>query len=240
MSILQIDKINTFYGLSHILFDVSLEIKKGEFVCLLGRNGVGKSTTLKSIMGLTPPRSGRINFAGQEITHLKTNRIAYRGIGFVPEDRIIFPDLTVLENLEIGIKNKKRVSASAAGTGWTTEKIYEIFPILKDRAKQEGGTLSGGEQQMLTIARTLMGNPLLLLLDEPSEGLAPMIVQQLYKQISLLKESGMTILLCEMKCDFGLRMSDKVYLLEKGNICWSGSNTALQCQPEVIKQYLGV
>ncbi len=238
MSILQVDKINTFYGLSHILFDVSLEIEKGEFVCLLGRNGVGKSTTLKSIMGLTPPRSGRVSFNGQEITHMKTNRIAYLGIGFVPEDRIIFPDLTVFENLEMGIKNKKKVRYGS--TGWTVEKIYEIFPILKNRAKQAGGTLSGGEQQMLTIARTLMGNPLLLLLDEPSEGLAPVVVQQLYKQISLLKESGMTILLCEMKCDFGLLMSDKVYLLEKGNICWSGSNKTLQCQPEVIKQYLGV
>jgi branched-chain amino acid transport system ATP-binding protein len=221
MTILRVDKINTFYGLSHILFDVSLEIKSGQTVCLLGRNGVGKSTTLKSIIGLTPSRSGRIEFAGQEITGLKTHRIAHRGVGYVPEDRIIFPDLTVQENLEMGVKK------GGTTKGWTMEKVFEIFPILKERASQEGGTLSGGEQQMLTIARTLMGNPLLLLLDEPSEGLAPLVIRELYRQVNLLRGTGMTILLCEQKCDFALNMSDCAYILEKGHICWQGANAEL-------------
>lgn len=234
MNILEVDKINTFYGLSHILFDLTLDIKKGETVCLLGRNGVGKSTTLKSIIGLTPPRSGRIKFVGQEITGLKTHRIAHLGVGYVPEDRIIFPDLTVRENLEMGIKpgNKDR--------NWPIDRIYQIFPILKERKGQLGGTLSGGEQQMLTIARTLMGNPILLLLDEPSEGLAPLIIREVYKQINLLKESGITILLCEQKCDFGMTMANSAYILEKGNICWNGSCVTLQNQPDIINKYLGV
>jgi branched-chain amino acid transport system ATP-binding protein len=234
MTILRVDKINTFYGLSHILFDVSLEIKSGQTVCLLGRNGVGKSTTLKSIIGLTPSRSGRIEFAGQEITGLKTHRIAHRGVGYVPEDRIIFPDLTVQENLEMGVKK------GGTTKGWTMEKVFEIFPILKERASQEGGTLSGGEQQMLTIARTLMGNPLLLLLDEPSEGLAPLVIRELYRQVNLLRGTGMTILLCEQKCDFALNMSDCAYILEKGHICWQGANAELSSNPEIIKRYLGV
>ena len=234
MNILEVDGINTFYGLSHILFDVSFKIKKSETVCLLGRNGVGKSTTLKSIMGLTPPRTGWIRFGGQDITNLKTHRIAHLGVGYVPEDRIIFPDLTVLENLEMGIK-----PGNKAGD-WSFDRIYQIFPVLKEREKQSGGTLSGGEQQMLTIARTLMGSPVLLLLDEPSEGLAPLIIREVYKQVNLLKESGITIVLCEQKCDYGLTMADSAYILEKGHICWNGACTALQNQPDIIKQFLGV
>lgn len=234
MNILEVDKINTFYGLSHILFNVSLEIEKGETVCLLGRNGVGKSTTLKSIMGLTPTRSGCIKFAGQEITDLKTHRIAHLGVGYVPEDRIIFPDLTVQENLEMGIKPGNKVG------DWTIDRVYQIFPILKERKRQYGGTLSGGEQQMLTIARTLMGNPMLLLLDEPSEGLGPLIIREVYKQVNLLRESGITILLCEQKCDFGLTMANFAYILEKGHICWDGSCRELKEKPDIIKQYLGV
>jgi branched-chain amino acid transport system ATP-binding protein len=234
MNILEVDKINTFYGLSHILFDLTLDIKKGETVCLLGRNGVGKSTTLKSIIGLTPPRSGRIKFVGQEITGLKTHRIAHLGVGYVPEDRIIFPDLTVRENLEMGIKSGNQ------DRNWSIDRIYQIFPILKERKGQLGGTLSGGEQQMLTIARTLMGNPMLLLLDEPSEGLAPLVIRDVYKQVNLLKESGITILLCEQKCDFGMTMANSAYILEKGNICWNGSCVTLQNQPDIINKYLGV
>lgn len=234
MNILEVDGINTFYGLSHILFDVSFKIKKGETICLLGRNGVGKSTTLKSIMGLTPPRTGCIRLRGQDITNLKTHRIAHLGVGYVPEDRIIFPDLTVQENLEMGIKPGNK------GGNWPFNRIYQIFPILKEREKQSGGTLSGGEQQMLTIARTLMGNPILLLLDEPSEGLAPLIIREVYKQVNLLKESGITILLCEQKCDFGLTMANSAYILEKGNICWNGACIELQNQPDIIKQFLGV
>jgi len=234
MNILEVDGINTFYGLSHILFDVSFKIKKSETICLLGRNGVGKSTTLKSIMGLTPPRTGRIRFGGQDITNLRTHRIAHLGVGYVPEDRIIFPDLTVQENLEMGIKPGHK------GGNWSFDRIYQIFPILKERENQSGGTLSGGEQQMLTIARTLMGNPILLLLDEPSEGLAPLIIREVYKQVNLLKESGITILLCEQKCDLGLAMANSAYILEKGNICWNGACIELQSQPNIIKQFLGV
>jgi branched-chain amino acid transport system ATP-binding protein len=234
MKMLQLNKLNTFYGLSHILFDVSLDIERGETVCLLGRNGVGKSTTLKSIMGLTPPRSGKIAFAGREISGLATHRIARLGVGYVPEDRIIFPDLTVRENLEMGIKK------SNTGGDWTVEKIYQIFPILKDRQRQEGGTLSGGEQQMLTIARTLMGNPILLLLDEPSEGLAPLVVRELYETVNRLKEKGITIFLSEQNADFALRLSDRAYILEKGQVCWHGNATELKEKPQIMKKYLGV
>jgi branched-chain amino acid transport system ATP-binding protein len=234
MNILEVDRINTFYGLSHILFDVSLKIRKSETICLLGRNGVGKSTTLKSIMGLTPPRTGCIRFGGQDITNLKTHRIAHLGVGYVPEDRIIFPDLTVRENLEMGIKPDNKAG------DWSLDRVYQIFPILRERKRQYGGTLSGGEQQMLTIARTLMGNPTLLLLDEPSEGLGPLIIREVYKQVNLLRESGITILLCEQKCDFGLTMANSAYILEKGRICWNGSCTELNEKPDIIKQYLGV
>jgi len=234
MDVLELEKINTFYGLSHILFDVSLKIGKGEMVCLLGRNGVGKSTTFKSIIGLVPTRSGRIRFQDQDIREWKTHHIARLGVGYVPENRIIFPDLTVRENLEMGLMNRR-------GSGeWTFEKIYEIFPILKERASQEGGTLSGGEQQMLTISRTLMGNPLLLLLDEPSEGLAPLVVQAIFQTISRLKETGITIFLSEQNSEFAIRLSNRGYILEKGHICWFGNTDELRNNPEIIRQYLGV
>lgn len=233
MSILELEKVNSFYGLSHILFDISLHAEEGETVCLLGRNGVGKTTTLKSIMKLIRPRTGSIKFAGQEITGLKTHDIARMGIGYVPEDRIIFPDLTVEENLEIG--------AMYSGIReWDLQKIYQLFPTMMGREKQEGGTLSGGEQQMLTIARTLMGNPSLLLLDEPSEGLAPLVVRTLYDTVNALRDKGMTILLAEQSPDFSLGLSDRSYLLEKGKICWHGSARELKSKPEIMMRYLGV
>lgn len=234
MNILQVDKINTFYGLSHILFNVSLEIKKGETVCLLGRNGAGKSTTLKSIIGLTSPRSGIVKFSGQVINDLATHRIARLGVGYVPEDRIIFPDLTVLENLEMGMKK------TGTGGDWTIEKIYQIFPILKERERQSGGTLSGGEQQMLTIAQTLIGNPVFLLLDEPSEGLGPLVVRLLYETINYLKENNITILLSEQNSEFALGLSSRSYILEKGQVCWGGYTAELKEKPEIMKRYLGV
>jgi branched-chain amino acid transport system ATP-binding protein len=234
MDVLELEKINTFYGLSHILFDVSLKIEKGEMVCLLGRNGVGKSTTFKSIIGLVPTRSGRIRFQDQDIREWKTHHIARLGVGYVPENRIIFPDLTVRENLEMGMMNGR------SGGDWTFERIYGIFPILKERESQEGGTLSGGEQQMLTISRTLMGNPLLLLLDEPSEGLAPLVVRSIFQTISQLKETGITIFLSEQNSEFAIRLSTRAYILEKGNICWYGNTDELRNKPEIIKQYLGV
>lgn len=231
--LLEVREINTFYGISHILFDVSLEIDKGEVVCILGRNGVGKTTTLRSIIGLTPPRSGSIVFLGVEIRGKQPFEIARLGIGFVPEDRIIFPDLTVRENLEMGIKRKDR-------GGWPLERVYEMFPLLKERENQMGGTLSGGEQQMLTIARTLMGNPQLLLLDEPSEGLAPMIVKEVENQVGHLKTEGMPILLSEQNSSFIMKLSDRAYILEKGQIRWKGEVSELKDKPEIMKTYLGI
>jgi len=228
--LLEVSNINTFYGMSHILFNLSLNIEKGEIVCLLGRNGVGKTTTLRSIMGLTPARSGSIIFAGEEIRTKQPFRIARLGIGFVPEDRLIIPDLTVKENLEI---------AKRPGE-WTLEGIYGLFPGLKEREAQEGGTLSGGEQQMLTIGRALMSNPKLLLLDEPSEGLAPAIVKMLGEFMQVLKGKGMTTLIAEQNSKFALTFSDRAYLLEKGEICWHGNCVELKEKPNVMKRYLGV
>lgn len=235
--VLVVKEINTFYGLSHILFGVSLEVKQSETVCLLGRNGVGKTTTLRSIMGLAPPRSGSIKFMGKEIRGKQPFDIYRLGIGLVPEDRIIFPDLTVHENLEIGIKKGKRRGNTE---GWTVEKVHRLFPTLKVRDKQWGGTLSGGEQQMLTIARTLMGNPRLLLLDEPSEGLAPLVVRAIEEQTLLLKKEGMTILLSEQNSNFALRISDRGYILEKGLVAWQGSISELKGDPSIMKNYLGL
>jgi branched-chain amino acid transport system ATP-binding protein len=235
--VLVVKEINTFYGLSHILFGVSLEVNQRETVCLLGRNGVGKTTTLRSIMGLAPPRSGSIKFMGKEIRGKQPFDIYRLGIGLVPEDRIIFPDLTVHENLEIGIKKGK---GRGNTEGWTVEKVHRLFPILKVRDKQWGGTLSGGEQQMLTIARTLMGNPRLLLLDEPSEGLAPLVVRAIEEQTLLLKKEGMTILLSEQNSNFALRISDRGYILEKGLVAWQGSISELKGDPSIMKNYLGL
>jgi branched-chain amino acid transport system ATP-binding protein len=232
--LLEVHEIHTFYELSHILFGVSLKVAEGETVCILGRNGVGKTTTLRSIMGLTPPRSGSIEIFGEDIKGKKPFEIARQGVGLVPEDRIIFPDLTVGENLEIAVKKGKKFD------GWTLEKVYSLFPVLKDRDKQMGGTLSGGEQQMLTMARTLMGNPRLLLLDEPSEGLSPIMVRAVEEQIHLLKEEGMTILLAEQNSNTALKLSDRAYILEKGAVSWQGNVSELKENPELMKNYLGV
>ncbi|MBW2102843.1 MAG: ABC transporter ATP-binding protein [Deltaproteobacteria bacterium] len=231
--LLSVEKVNTFYGISHILFDISMQVAEGEVVCLLGRNGVGKTTVLKSIMGLAPARSGSILFMGSEIRGRRPFEIAREGIGFVPEDRIIFPDLTVKENLEMGVNRKIQGP-------WVLGRVFEAFPILEKRQSQMGGTLSGGEQQMLTIARTLMGNPRLLLLDEPSEGLSPLIVKELGSQIELLKNEGMPILLSEQNSGFTLKLSDRAYILEKGRIQWIGSVSELKEDPGIMKKYLGV
>lgn len=231
--LLQVKEINAFYGISHILFDVSLEVDEGEVVCLLGRNGVGKTTTLRSIMGLTPFRSGNILFKGSGLSGKKPFEIARMGVGFVPEDRIIFPDLTVKENLEMGIKRK-------SNGRWNLDRIFSMFPILKKRHNQMGGTLSGGEQQMLTIGRTLMGNPALLMLDEPSEGLAPLVVRELSSQVRNLKKDGMPILLTEQNTAFTLMLSDRGYILEKGHVRWDGPVSELKEKPEILRNYLGV
>ena len=231
--LLQVKEINAFYGISHILFDVSLEVDEGEVVCLLGRNGVGKTTTLRSIMGLTPFRSGSILFKGTDLTGKQPFEIARMGIGFVPEDRIIFPDLTVKENLEMGVKRR-------SDGHWTLDRIFRMFPILEKRHSQMGGTLSGGEQQMLTIGRTLMGNPALLMLDEPSEGLAPLVVRELTIQVRNLKKGGMPILLTEQNTSFTLMLSDRGYILEKGHVRWDGLVSELKEKPEILRNYLGV
>ncbi|MBI4965068.1 MAG: ABC transporter ATP-binding protein [Desulfomonile tiedjei] len=233
--ILTVEKLNSFYSLSHILFDVGLELNKGEIVCLLGRNGAGKTTTLKSIMGLVNPASGKVVFQGENITGKAPFVISRKGIGYVPENRIIFPNLTVKENLLLPFKNSK------LQTKWSLEKAYNIFPILHNRQKQSAGTLSGGEQQMLTIARTMMTNPDMLLLDEPSEGLAPIIVEVIEQQIvQLNKQEGITILVCEQNLTSALRVSHRAYVMEKGQIKWTGAVDELKASPEVMKKYMGV
>ncbi len=228
---LQVEEIHTYYGLSHILFGVSLEIKEGEAVCLLGRNGAGKSTTMKSIIGLTPPKKGRIRFKGQPTAGKKPFMLARMGIGYVPDDRRVFADLTVGENLEISGRNMSE-------GGWDKERVYQFFPALKKIDSRRAGYLSGGEQQMLTIARALMTNPGLLLLDEPTEGLAPLIVELLEEQIVKLKEAGLTVLLAEQNLDVALRLSDRGYVIDNGVIRYEGSIEDLRNNEEVRNKYL--
>ncbi len=234
-SLLEIDRINTFYDVFQAIFDVSMSLDQGEVVCLLGRNGAGKTTTLSSIVGLNPPRSGRVTFKGQDITGKKPYQIARLGIGFVPENRSIFPDLTVRENLELGNRNRdKKVGAERLG------KTYALFPRLKDLEDHLGGNLSGGEQQMLTIGRSLMGDPELLLLDELTTGLAPIIVQLLKARINKLKEDKYTILLTEQNALFALDVSNRAYLIDKGTIVYQGTVDKLRQNEQLMKEYLGV
>jgi branched-chain amino acid transport system ATP-binding protein len=232
---LTVENINTYYGLSHILFDVSLHVDQGEVVVLLGRNGAGKTTTMLSIMGLNPPKTGTINYKGRDITSLAPYKVARSGIGFVPEDRRIFPDITVLGNLDVGRKYSKDKDNK-----WTLERIYQLFPVLKDFSNRHGGTLSGGEQQMLTIARSLMGNPDFLLLDEPSEGLAPLIVKVLGEFIEVIKNEGMTVLLSEQNTKFALKHADRAYIVDNGAIKFEGSIAQLEQNEEIKKRYLAV
>jgi branched-chain amino acid transport system ATP-binding protein len=221
-ALLEVEDIHTAYGSSRVLFGISLDIKAGECVCLLGRNGVGKTTTMRSIMGLTPPSQGHVRFKGKDITGLEPYRLARSGIGYVPEDRRIFAELTVWENLEVAARSANRPGR------WKAETVSDLFPKLGELGDRMGGVLSGGEQQMLTIARTLMGNPELLLLDEPSEGLAPVIVENLLVQVQRLKREGLTILLAEQGVDFSLSLADRVYVLEKGAIRHSGPAAQLR------------
>jgi len=231
--ILAVEDIHTAYGLSRVLFGVSLRVAPGECVCLLGRNGVGKTTTMRSIMGLTPPSSGRVVWKGRDIRRAAPFRAAALGIGFVPEDRRIFADLTVWENLDVAARR-------ARPDGFTTERVFDLFPALRQLRDRAGGFLSGGEQQMLTIARTLMGNPELLLLDEPSEGLGPLVVDHLQEQIARLKSDGLTILLAEQNVDFSLNLADRVYVLEKGRIRYEGSAREFRENDSIRQQYLAL
>jgi branched-chain amino acid transport system ATP-binding protein len=229
---LEVEEIHTFYGLSHILFGVSLRVHPKEVVCLLGRNGAGKTTTMKSIIGITPPKQGRIRFKGEEVTGIEPYLLTRKGIGYIPDDRRIFADLTVRENLEIG--ERKAVQ----GEGWSRERIYGMFPALKNIESRRGGCLSGGEQKMLAIARSLMGNPEFLLLDEPFEGLAPVLVHALEDRIRSLREAGLTVLIAEQNVRSTLRLSDRGYIIDNGQIRYHGSIGELRDNEEVRKKYL--
>ncbi len=231
---LELSGVHTHYATSHILFDVSLEVNQGESVCLLGRNGAGKTTTLKSIMALAQASAGSIRFNGAELVGRAPYEIARLGVGYVPDERLIFPDLTVRENLEIAAKQ----GAAGAPAQWTVERIYELFPVLAPLDARLGGYLSGGEQQMLTIGRTLMGNPALLLLDEPVEGVAPVVVQELTRQIKHLKTMGLTILFAEQNMHFATEISDRAYVIEKGHIRYHGTMAELVANEEVKAKYL--
>jgi len=232
---LEVNKIDTYYGVFQAIFKVSLGLRKGEIVCLLGRNGAGKTTTMTSITGLNRPKSGSIRHKDQEIIGKKPYQIARRGIGFVPENRWVFSELTVKENLEIGKRKPEK-----AGAKPDLERIYELFPKLKTLEKQNAGTLSGGEQQMLTVGRTLMGNPELILLDEPTSGLAPVVAQMLGDQIKQLKEEGLTILLTEQNALLAMNISDRAYVIDKGAIVYDGSVKELAEDEETMREYLGV
>ena len=235
MAFLDLKSINTYYGRSHILFDVSLSIEKGEVVSLVGRNGAGKSTTLRSIIGLTPPQAGEVIFKGERISGLRAFRICRKGIGFVPEDRRCFPDLTVRENLEVATRREKLTAKP-----WSVERVYALFPRLQEREKNLGSQLSGGEQQMLTIARTLMTNPEVLLLDEPSEGLAPLIVSLLADMILRIREEGVTVLLAEQNLHFCAKVSDRAFVIDKGSVKYEGTMKELMANDEIKEKYLAV
>jgi len=228
---LELEGVEAGYGLSRVLHGVSLRAEAGEVVSLLGRNGAGKSTTLKSIVGLVAVTGGRIHFDGREITRRPTHEISRLGVGYVPEERRIFSDLTVAENLVVGRKG--------AGA-WDGDRVYAVFPKLRELARRRAGSLSGGEQQMLTVARTLMGNPRVVLLDEPSEGLAPVIVRALGEQIAALKREGLTILLSEQNLKFAARLADRAYIIEKGLIRFGGPMAALMADEELRRKYLTV
>ncbi|ODA42337.1 Branched-chain amino acid transport ATP-binding protein LivF [Desulfosporosinus sp. BG] len=227
---LEVRDIHTYYGLSHVLFGLSLKVNQGEVVSLLGRNGVGKTTTLKSIIGITPPKSGQIFFKEQDITRTPTKRMVKIGISLVPDNRRIFPDLSVRENLEIADEIK-------TGT-WNLDKVHALFPVLKKTANRRGGNLSGGEQQMLSIARALLGNPELLILDEPTEGLAPLIVRELEEQILELCSTGISILLAEQNLKSALKLANRCYVLERGQVRFEGTVEELADNDEIRSKYL--
>ncbi len=230
--LLSVREIDAYYDIFQATFKVSLNVQEKEVVCLLGRNGAGKTTTLSSIIGLNRPRSGSVLFKGREIVGLKSYQIVQSGIGFVPEHRWIFSDLTVKENLELGWRERKRKDMF--------EEIYQLFPQLKDLQSHKGGNLSGGEQQMLTIARTLMGKPTLLLLDEPTAGLAPVVVQALANKIRQLREKGLTILLAEQNAAFALTISDRAYAIDKGSVVHEGTADHWIKNEDLMQRHLGV
>jgi branched-chain amino acid transport system ATP-binding protein len=237
---LQIEKLSAWYGAARILYDLDLAVGRGEVVALMGRNGAGKTTTMKAIMALVAARSGAVRFNGEDISRLKPFEIARRGLGFTPEDRRIFVDLTVMENLDIGRQKPRSFPDGTPAPVWTPERLFKLFPNLAEMPGRPGGRMSGGEQQMLTVARTLMGNPLLVLLDEPSEGVSPLIVEQMANTIVELKHDGLSILLSEQNLHFARLVCDRAYVLEKGQLQWHGTMAALDDNPEVQRAYLTV
>jgi branched-chain amino acid transport system ATP-binding protein len=239
-AMLTVERLNAWYGAAHILFDLAFKIGHGEVVALMGRNGAGKSTTLKSIMGLIGRRSGTVTFNGRDISRFKPYEVARLGLGYAPEDRRIFVDLTVAENLDMGRQPARAFTDGTPAPEWTPNRLYQLFPNLAEMPDRLGGRISGGEQQMLTVARTLMGNPFLVLLDEPSEGVAPLIVEQMADTIVELKKHGLSILLSEQNMHFARLVADRVYVLEKGQIRWQGSVAALERDTGVQRAYLTV
>ncbi|HEX3439637.1 MAG TPA: ABC transporter ATP-binding protein [Pseudolabrys sp.] len=238
--LLTVENLSAWYGAARILYDLTFEVGRGEVVALMGRNGAGKSTTMKTIMGLLAERQGLVRFNGADISRLRPFEIARLGLGFTPEDRRIFADLTVMENLDIGRQPARSFPDGTPAPVWTPERLFALFPNLGEMPDRPGGRMSGGEQQMLTVARTLMGNPLLVLLDEPSEGVAPLIVEQMANTIVALKKEGLSILLSEQNVHFARLVSDRAYVLEKGQIQWQGSMASLDNNQEVQKAYLTV
>lgn len=232
---LEISGLNSFYGKAHILNDLGFTVSRGEVVALLGRNGAGKTTTMKSIMQLVRPKSGKVTFDGKDITAMPSHKVARFGLGYVPEERRIFTDLTILENLEVG-----RQAARTDAPSWTVDVLFELFPNLSERRHNRGKALSGGEQQMLTIARTLMGNPKLLLLDEPSEGIAPVIVEQMAKTILRFKQEGLTVIISEQNLHFARIVADRAIIIESGEKKFDGTFADLEKQPEIRDAYLSV
>jgi branched-chain amino acid transport system ATP-binding protein len=239
-TLLKVNQLQAWYGAAQILFDVNLTLEQGEVVALLGRNGAGKSTTLKTIMGLMEKRHGSVEFMGKNISKASSYEIARHGLGYVPEDRRIFSDLTVLENLEVGRQAPRQWPSGAPAPIWDTQKLFKLFPNLGEMPHRLGGKMSGGEQQMLTVARTLMGNPYLILLDEPSEGVSPLLVEQMAQMIIELKAQGVSVLLSEQNLHFAQLVSDRAYVIEKGQIQYSGTILELAANDEIRGAYLSV
>ena len=237
--LLQVQGLNAWYGAAQILFDVSLQVGRGEVVALMGRNGAGKSTTLKALMGMVA-RRGSVQFLGQDIARREPHDIARLGLGYVPEERRIFTDLSVMDNLEVGRQRPRRWPDGTPAPEWTPEKLFALFPNLGEMPQRPGGRMSGGEQQMLTVARTLMGQPLLVLLDEPSEGVAPLIVQQMARTIRALKAQGVSVLLSEQNLPFAEAVADRAYLIEQGEVVHEGRMADVVANPDVRKNCLGV
>jgi branched-chain amino acid transport system ATP-binding protein len=237
---LEVEKLSAWYGAARILYDLDLTVGRGEVVALMGRNGAGKTTTMKAIMALIAARSGVVRFNGDDISRLRPYEIARRGLGFTPEDRRIFVDLTVMENLDMGRQPPRAFPDGAPAPVWTPDRLFKLFPNLAEMPDRPGGRMSGGEQQMLTVARTLMGNPLLVLLDEPSEGVSPLIVEQMANTIVELKRDGLSILLSEQNVHFARMVCDRAYVLEKGQLQWQGTMSDLDADQDVQRAYLTV